>query len=113
MEQAVQERIRLEKQLEAECYGSAQLVKCFGALNFMKPEDLEDLLGHRVDFEGILASYPEVARRVDAWERDSAVKDEILEKCKTLLNLLGECDDGEEYETATAGTGMISRATSC
>lgn len=64
----------------------------------MKREDLEDLLGHKVDFDGVLASHPEVARQMELWKRDSDAKDEILEKCKTLLNLVGECGVGEEYE---------------
>jgi len=98
MEAVIQKRKLVKEQLEAERHGNAQLVNFVGALNFMKREDLEDLLGHKVDFDGVLASHPEVARQMELWKRDSDAKDEILEKCKTLLNLVGECGVGEEYE---------------
>jgi len=94
LERAVQERTLVEEQLETERHEHAQLVNFIGALNFMRPEELENLLGHKVAFDGILASHPKVARQMETWERASAAKDEIVEKCKTLLNLLGECDNG-------------------
>ncbi len=70
------------EQLEVEHRRHAQFVQFVGALNFMKQENFDNLLGHRVDLDNVLVNYPAIARKVEAIERYNAAKNEVLEKIK-------------------------------
>lgn len=120
-ERELQKCRQVEKQLEVEWRRNAQFGKFFEALNFKNREDF--LISGKVDFDGVLASHPMIARLVEKMKQDNAAKDEVLEEYKglhqhlfdMLQRLLGyhvkECDNVEESETATAAVAMISRAT--
>ena len=107
------------EQLEVEHHQQAQFVQFVGALNFMKREDFDDLLGHRVDLDDVLANYPVMAHKVEAIERDNAAKDEVLEEIKEtheqfvdiiqkLLKHAGQGDVGEEFENELPGNALLS-----
>jgi small-conductance mechanosensitive channel len=122
-ERELQKCNQVEEQLEVEQRRNAQSVKFFQALNLMNREDLGDLIGDEVDFDGVLASCPTIARHVEKMKQENIAKDEVLEEYKglhqhlydMLQRLLGyhlrECDNVEESETTTACVAMISRAT--
>jgi DNA repair exonuclease SbcCD ATPase subunit len=122
-ERELQKCNQVEEQLEVERRRNAQLVEFFEALNLMNREDLGNLIGDEVDFDGVLASCPTIARHVEKMKQENVAKDEVLEEYKglhqhlydMLQRLLGyhlrECDDVEESETTTAYVAMISRAT--
>lgn len=120
----VQELMLAREQLEVEHRRHAQFVQFVGALNFMKREYFDNLLGHRVYLDNVLANCPAIARKVEAIERYNAAKNEVLEKIKgthqqfvdiiqKLLKHAGQGDVGEESETKTARIGVFSRATPC
>ncbi len=119
MERGKQHRMLINEQLEAVRHSNAQLMGFFKALRFMKREDLEILVGH--DFDGVLASHPTIAHRVEKMKQDHAAMDEALETYRgmhqqlvdmiqRLVSLVGESD---VVEIATASVGMITRATPC
>jgi len=122
-ERELQKCRQVEEQLGVERRRNAQFGEFFEALNFMNREDFVNLISGKVDFDGVLASRPMIARHVEKMKQDNAAKDEVLEEYKglhqhlydMLQRLLGyhvrECDNVEESETATAAVAMISRAT--
>lgn len=89
---------------------NTQLVGFVEALSFMKREDLETLVDHNFEFDGVLASHPAIARHVEKTKQDHDAKDEALEKYRgmhqqlvgmtqKLIALVWESDDEEVVET--------------
>lgn len=68
MEREQQRRKLVQEHLENEHHRNTQLVQFVGALHIMKPEDLEKLLDHSIDLDGILANYPTIAAEMGAIE---------------------------------------------
>lgn len=104
-EREQQKRRQVKAQLEIERYRNAQLVEFVKVLDFMDREDLENLIGDKVDFDGVLAGHPTIARRMEKMKQENAAKDKVLEEykgthqhlCDMLHRLLsyhiGECND--------------------
>lgn len=72
-------------------------------------DDLGKLIGDKVDFDGVLASHPTIARHVEKMKQEDAAKDKVLEEYKGLHQHLydmlqrllgyhiGECDMGRKW----------------
>ncbi len=113
-------KLMLEReQLKLEYHQRAQSLQFVGALNFMKREDFDNLLGHRVDLDDVLANYPAMAYKVGTIQRDNAAKVEDLEKVKEtheqfvdivqqLLKYAGQGDIGKEFENEPPGNALLS-----
>ncbi len=119
MERDNRHRMLINGRLEAVRHSNAQFMGFFKALGSMKRQDLEILVGH--DFDGVLASHPTIAHRVEKMKQDHAAIDEALDTyggmhqqlvgmIQRLTSLVAEND---VVEIATASIGMITRATPC
>ena len=87
------------------CVEKEQLVHFVEALGLMKQKQLDDLAGHQVDFDGVLASYPQIARQAEDFRQDQRLKesmhqdlvDELVSlklkqcQCKTERTVVDDC----------------------
>lgn len=75
-----------EGALKAERDRNAQSVQIFSALSFLQEEELENLLGNRVDFHDVLANYPPIMDQVIEREKSFAEKQKLLESLHSQLD---------------------------
>jgi len=81
-ERELQKRRQVKEQLEIVRHLNAQLMEFVEVLNSMDREDLGNLIDDKVDFDGILASHPTIARHVEKTKQENTAKDEILKEYK-------------------------------